>query len=830
MLTPMRQAQTPAGTAKSRLFSAALLSAVLLAGAPAAAQSIDEAISLHAAGRLREALRAYRSVAAATAGSDPAAAATALNNACVLLGDLGDFRAALPDCREALRLRRVLGDPAAVAETLNNLGLTLEALGRPDEAEPPFRAALALNRKLGDAEAQAINLGNLAALALTRGRYSAAMRLYVEAGDLAARHRGEPWAAGQRAIARINQGVVFEKMGAFREALGLYKELLAGSEALEPRRRAALLVNAGVIQRNLGDPVSAVAAFQEAVAVFRRGGDLAGLSNAFLNLGLALHLNLERPAEAEAAYREALALARQSGDRTEEIQDLFYLGRLLVARRRLAEAEEVYRHCLAAAQESGSAEGLWSAREGLGRTAAARGDLAGALAHFEQALREIERVRQGLTRESWRAGYFGDKRAVYAATVDVLWRMERRSRGRGAARALEVVQRAKARDLLDALGPGKAPAAPLRAAEIQERAGEGTVLEYFFGEDHLYRWEIRRNGLRMADLGPKRSVLEAVLRVHGSLARGAEPPPGDVARLSRSLLAAKEPGGLLRIAPDGLLHYLPFEILERSGVPLVERAAVVYLPSASVLGSRRTGGGGTSLRLIGFGAPRQPRSVPLPAATRELAAIGRLLGGRSALLLGERATEEAFRRAVTGGARVVHLATHTVVAEGPGGGAAILLSPGGKDDGLLHPAEIAGLRGRCDLAVLAACRTALGSGEEGRALASLTGSFLAAGSRSVVATLWDVGDAATAVFMEQLYAQLGGGQTPAEALRQAKLRLRADPRWNRSALWAGYVLVGEGPRVAPRRWPWEAAMGVLLTLGGLAALLLSGRRGRRSRS
>ena len=837
MLIRIRQARTPAGTAKSRLFLVALLSAVLLAGTPAAAQSIDEAISLHAAGRLREALRAYRSVAAATAGSDPAAASTALNNACVLLGDLGDFRAALPDCWEALRLRRALGDPAAVAETLNNLGLTLEALGRPDEAEPPFRAALALNRKLGDAAAQAINLGNLAALALTRGGYSEAMRLYVMAGDLAARHRGEPWAAEQQAIARINQGVVFEKMGAFREALGLYKDLLAGREALEPRRRAALLVNAGVIQRNLGDPVSAAAAFREAVAVFRRGGDLAGLSNALLNLGLALHLNLERPVEAEAAYREALALARQSGDRTEEIQDLFYLGRLLVARGRLAEAEEVFRRCLAAARESGSAEGRWSAREGLGRTAAARGDLAGALAHFAQALGEIERVREGLARESWRAGYFGDKRAVYAATVDVLWRLESRHPGEGAARALEMVQRAKARDLLDALGAGRAPAAPLRAAEIRQRAGEGMVLEYFFGEDHLYRWTIRRNDLRMEDLGPKRPVLEAVLRVHDSLARGgAQPPPQDMVRLSRSLLGSAEPiaekGELLRIAPDGLLHYLPFEILERSGIPLVERAAVVYLPSASTMGPRRDETDEAELRIVGLGAPRRPRTaaVPLPAAERELAAIARLLGGRSALLLGERATEEAFRRAVTRGARVIHLATHTVVAEGPGGGAAILLSPGGKDDGLLHPAEIAGLRGRCDLAVLAACRTALGSGEEGRALASLTGSFLAAGSRSVVATLWDVGDASTAVFMEQLYAQLGRGRTPAEALRQAKLRLRADPRWSRPSLWAGYVLVGEGPRVAPRRWPWGAALLGLLALGGLAALLLSGRRARRSRS
>ena len=63
----------------------------------------------------------------------------------------------------------------------------------------------------------------------------------------------------------------------------------------------------------------------------------------------------------------------------------------------------------------------------------------------------------------------------------------------------------------------------------------------------------------------------------------------------------------------------------------------------------------------------------------------------------------------------------------------------------------------------------------------------------MVATLWDVGDAATAAFMEQLYWELGRGLAPAEALREAKRRLRADPRWNRPALWAGYVLIGNAP-------------------------------------
>jgi tetratricopeptide (TPR) repeat protein len=825
---------------RSPIFALALL---FPAASLAATLTLDHAIGLHQGGHLPEALREYHALAA---NPDSATAATALMNACVIQNDLGDSRAALPDCRQALDLARTLGDAEETGRALNNLGLALESLGEPAEAERRFREALALNRKTGAAESEAVNLSNLGALAFERGRYTEALELHAGAAALAARHSREPWAAEQVRIARINEGVVLDKVGAYREALDLYRQVLAGLGELGPGRRAALLVNTGVIYRNLGDPVTAADLFHQAIAAYSRSGDSAGLSNAWLNLALALHLNLERSVEAEGAYRQALRLAEASGDRAEEIQDLFYLGRLLLRQNRLAEAETAFRRCFVAAQASGSAEGKWSAREGLGRIARVRGDLAGALAHFEAALGEIERVRAGLARGSRRAGYFGDKQAVYAAAVETLAELERRQPGRGwGDRALGIVQRAKERDLLDAFGAGRRPATPQSAAALRQRAGAGAVLEYFLGETDLYLWAIRRDGVGFHDLGPRRPVLDAVSAVHRALAHSEEPPAVALATLSRVLLGSAGPlpqgSAPLRIAPDGALHYLPFELLEDPAAPgeaLVERSAVSYLPSASALAGlgrsepARAGG----VRLLGFGDPllsrpgesaATPRGLlverfalaPLPAATAELAAVERLLGGRGALFTGGRATERAFRDAVARGARVVHLATHAVIDERPGRGAAILLSPSEGDDGLLSPEEIAGLDDRSDLTVLAACRTALGPGENGQALASLTGAFLAAGSRSVVATLWDVGDEATAVFMEQLYWELARGLNPAEALAAAKRRLRADPRWRRPALWAGYVLIGDAPPVVPRRpwWIWICGAALIALVAALIA-------------
>ncbi|HEX7186023.1 MAG TPA: CHAT domain-containing tetratricopeptide repeat protein [Thermoanaerobaculia bacterium] len=820
---------------------------VLLLSPALSAQTLDDAQELHASGQLEEAVKAYRTVAAASA-SDPETAASARNNACVALMDLGDYRSALAECQQALRLRRTLDDEPRLARTLNNNGLVLQYLGRYAEAEQRFREALAINRRAGDAESQVINLANLGLVAISAGRYTRALAFHRQAADLAARHPDEPWSAEQLRVARINQGVVLEKLGAYREALDSYRQVLAESDALDPRLRASLRVNAGVVYRNLGDPVSALEAFREAVRIYEAEGDTAGLSNAWLNTGLAHHLNLARPKAAEEAYREALKHAQQSGDRSEEIQDLFYLGRLLLDLRRLDEAERVFQRCLDLAGQSGSPEGRWSALDGLGRIAAARGQTSRALGLLERAMAEVEKVRSSIPRGSLRFHYFGDKRSIYAAAVELLAGLDRKEPDAGhAERALEIVQRAKVRELLDALGTSRRPAAPLQTADLRKRLGEDVLLEYFLGERNLYRWIVRNDGVRMADLGPAVPVLESVAEVHQALSRSKGPQPGSLDRLSQTLLAAAGPlleeAAELRIAPDGALHYLPFELLEdpgRPGEPIVARVTTSYLPSGSALAwlGDRDPNDWPAVTFLGFGSPRLPRGPsspavqmnlqPLPGATRELESAARQIGGRSTLRIGDQATEDSFRRNVALGARVVHLATHTVLDERPGRGAAVLFTPSNDDDGLLDPEEIAALDYPAALTVLASCRSALPAGTAGsaggnNALATLTGSFLAAGSPAVVATLWDVDDAATAAFMEQLYYQLGKGEEPAGALRKAKERLRSDPQWNRPELWAGYVVIGKGDAQAGRlRLPaWVWVLTVLLAAGVLFAFLRS---------
>lgn len=814
---------------------------------------VERARALYGEGEVAAAAEAFR-VAAEAAGGDAELAGSAHNNACVLLIELGDHPAALAECRRALELRRASGDRRGLARTLNNLGLAHQNLGDYAESEARFREALAINRERGDAESEAVNLANLGATATLAGRYAAALAHHRAAAALAATHAGEPWAAEQERLARINQAVVLEHLGAYREALELYRGVLDRGEELDRRTRAALEVNTGVIYRNLGDPWTALDYFASAEERYRELGDVSGLAHAALNVALVRHLNLATRGAAEADYRRALALAEQAGDRPREIEALFHLGRLLFEQRRLEEAEQVFRRSQLAAEASGSALGHWSAHEGLGRVAEARGDLRLALDNLMEALELIESVRADLGRGSLRAGFFGGLRPSYAATVRVLAALHAAEPEAGWDRkALEVVQRAKSRELLEALGSAARPGEPLSVDELERLAADGPVIELFAGEGVLYRWEIGPGGVRFSERGPFAEVAAAVTRVQGALADGEPPPAADLEALGTALLGgieglppAGDDGRALRIAPDGRLHYLPFELLPAGGRPLVERAVVSYLPSASAIGwldaRRRRDGREPELGLLGFGDPELPSEAangspagrlaarfelgPLPAAAAELALATRAVPGPPRIELGTAATEAAFREGVERGARVVHLATHTVLDERPGRGSAILLAAGGEDDGLLYPEEVAALEYRAPLTVLASCRTALDPGDDGRAFSSLTGSFLAAGSEAVIATLWEVGDAATAAFMEQLYYEIGRGAAPAEALTRAKRRLAADPRWADPSLWAGYVLVGETAPPAPRRGWLPVAAGALAAALGLALAVRWSRRRR----
>ena len=126
-----------------------------------------------------------------------------------------------------------------------------------------------------------------------------------------------------------------------------------------------------------------------------------------------------------------------------------------------------------------------------------------------------------------------------------------------------------------------------------------------------------------------------------------------------------------------------------------------------------------------------------------------------------------------------------------------------------------------DLAVLSACETGVGDVAGGEGSFGLSRSFHLAGTHNVVASLWRVSDDATATLMTEFYKNLWDrGLSPLESLRQAQLEMYRNPNLlandsdrtfkevagsptakrtmnttrgsTRTALWAGFVLSGNG--------------------------------------
>jgi CHAT domain-containing protein len=173
-----------------------------------------------------------------------------------------------------------------------------------------------------------------------------------------------------------------------------------------------------------------------------------------------------------------------------------------------------------------------------------------------------------------------------------------------------------------------------------------------------------------------------------------------------------------------------------------------------------------------------------------------------------RQAREDHVRALLGDRAVVHFATHGVVHDGDALGSFLGLAGAGgsaSDDGRLTAAEIHQLSMAADLVFLSACRTASGR-VSGDGVVGLTRAFLAAGSRSVVATLWDVSDDVAREIVRRFYPawKRTGGKAAAlreaqlavlQALRRGELRVEtpagAFTLPEHPALWAPFVLQGE---------------------------------------
>lgn len=330
---------------------------------------------------------------------------------------------------------------------------------------------------------------------------------------------------------------------------------------------------------------------------------------------------------------------------------------------------------------------------------------------------------------------------------------------------------------------------------------------------------LTRDSLTAHVLPAHDAVAPTLRRLVAQLERGGT-GHGDARRLGDWLLGPLMPRLMraevrrLVFVPEGVLHRLPFDVLQLpDGRPLLAHFESAVVPSVAVLARWRDAddgeqAGGGAPRVVAVADPARGRGgrtaaglwsptasaarplPPLPGARDEVRRVQRAFPA-AAVLQGRGARERLVRERLSGAA-IVHFATHAAVDEWSGARATLVLAPGDSatgDDGALDAGEIARLRLRAALVVLSACRTVGGEVVAGEGVRGLTGAFLQAGVRRVVATAWRVDDRAVASLVGDFYDALAHGAPVGRALRSARLRA-----WERGAganVWGAFTLVGD---------------------------------------
>ena len=247
-------------------------------------------------------------------------------------------------------------------------------------------------------------------------------------------------------------------------------------------------------------------------------------------------------------------------------------------------------------------------------------------------------------------------------------------------------------------------------------------------------------------------------------------------------------GNRLIIVPDGPLFFLPFSsLIDEHGCYLSERYSILITPSLHSLKASMEKPHGPSLGFALFvGNP----TSDLPMAAEEVECLANLF--EAIPILEHRARKQVLLKLLDK-ASIIHIAAHGK----PNSGEIMLASSHSQGSStsissLLTQQDVTNILVKARLVVLSCCHTGQGK-VTSEGVIGITRAFLAAGARSVLATLWPINDSATKKFMEKFYEELCQETSVCEALRRTKNFFQEHERQHcRSVeVWAPFTIYGE---------------------------------------
>ncbi len=751
----------------------------------------------------------------------------------VTLENLGELYAlearptlAVQAYRQAADLRRARGSKSEEAFDFNHLGWVYRTMGERQQALSALRQALELAGK-GFPRERAAALVEMGNVFLDAKQPRRALPLFEAALKLRA-------AATPTTLASnlVGLGIGYRRTGDYTRALAAYRLALDRAHAAgNQRAEANISIDLGSAYLGLHQPQQAAEVFGKALVLARASGyrgteadarlGLASAARDRRNLGAALKegraaLEMMEALRAGAARSDLQAhyLARHEDAYGFVVGVLMQLHAMQPGRGFDLEALRVSEQSRA----RGLLDDLVARRESLARPRAAAASL---LAVRERLLEQI--AAKDRERRIPRGPSTSERPQPSAAELE------------GELDHLLEELREVSDEIRNG-SPGSLPAEvalPRSIGDLQRSLlNDGSVLlEYQVDPGKSFLWVVTAESVASFELPGSEQLEPLAHAASGQLSRGEPAASEDgganpALRLSQVLLgqvADRLGDRRLVIVPSGALHYVAFAALPdpaHSADPLMLRHEIVYVPSLAVLAELRTRQNGRPHRLDPIAVLADPvfgtrderaKSFRVPPAMLDpmLSALDRLPYSRAeAAAIEDIAGRQRVHAAldfdanpelVTSGSLrsypILHFATHGTLRGEPELSSLALSQldrTGRPRDGWLRASQIAPLDLPAELVVLSGCETALGEELAGEGLIGLPQSFLSAGARRVLVSLWRVGDRSTAELMTHFYRGiLLAKLPPAAALRAAQRAMWQDAASRAPSHWGGFVLEGD---------------------------------------
>lgn len=746
---------------------------------------------------------------------------TALNGLGTAYDSLGQYQQAIKMYAKSLVIARNIDDSIGEANSLNNLGSAYFSQGKYQQAIEKHEESLVIKQEIGDRGGEARTLGSLGLVYHCVGKYQQAIDYHDENLTISR-------AVGDRlgeASALGNLGLTYRSLGQYGRAIRNYEQqLLIAREIGDRLGEVTSLGNLGLTYYAQSQYQEAISKYEQSLAIARQIGYRSGEAACLGNLGNVYYFHHQYK-QAIENHENSLAIAREIRDRRGEASCLGHLGLTYYALGQYQQAIQNYEQQLVIAREIGARFEEGASLNNLGVAFWESSQLAKAETSLYKAIEIWESIRKDLGRNDInKVSIFDTQTAAYRLLQNVLVAQNL------PLTALEIAERGRTRAFVELLDQRlstrtqqistTAPTPSITQIQKIAQAENATLVEYsLVFEQELYIWVIRPSGeiifrsvnlkpleqsLNISSTIPFRSVLlNLVLQARQSLGieerlrDGATGNSFDAISLATNIspplrqlhqyliepiadFLPTEPNDPVIFIPQEALFLVPFTALQdATGIYLIEQHAILTAPSILVLESicqqKKGQAADNFVDALIVGNPIMPiipLSQPpqclerLPGSETEAKAIASFFNTQA--LTGHQATKVEIVRQMLK-ARLIHLATHGLLSDikqlgMPG---AIALAPSDEDNGFLTAGEIYDMKLNAELVVLSACSTGQGK-ITGDGVVGLSRCLIAAGVKSVIVSLWSVGDLSTALLMVKFYQIFQQGVVAAIALNEAQ--------------------------------------------------------------